>query len=115
MSQQERNQPRLSNDPGRASGLSPGLATIDCQTCPVRGLRCGSCMVPVVAQAWLGQEIPTRSQPAIEAGEADELTDEEWAAVDIFVEAGLVSLLDAAEATAQREVASPRLRLSDAG
>ncbi|UJH71309.1 hypothetical protein [Ornithinimicrobium sp. INDO-MA30-4] len=72
-------------------------------------------MVPVVAQAWMGHEIPVRDESAADSGEADELTDEEWAAVDIFVQAGLVSLLDAADATAQRVVVSPHLRLSDVG
>ena len=61
---------------------------IDCQTCPVRDLHCSDCMVTTLLVPASG-ELP--------------LDGPERAAVTRFVEAGLVSALEATSARAQRE------------
>lgn len=91
------------------------LTSIDCQECPVRGLRCDVCIVPVIAHSWLESGNPSLDADQSQDSQSDELTEDEWAAVDVFVGAGLVSLLDAAEATAQREVAPAGSWLSEVG
>ncbi len=94
------------------------MTVIDCYTCPVRGRHCGDCIVPVVARQWLPEPAaaapvtrttggapehrsrgvhPPRDPP----GDADvELQDAEWDAVEVFVRAGMVNTLDAADARA---------------
>ncbi|MCE0488027.1 hypothetical protein [Ornithinimicrobium sediminis] len=104
------------------------MTIIDCQTCPVRGRMCGDCFVPVVARQWLEDPVPggrgrggrpapvARADPPTTTGlppaaEGLEPDDAEWAAVDVFVRAGMVNALDAAGVTATRS----RQLWSDAG
>lgn len=83
------------------------MTIIDCNTCPVRGQRCSSCFVPVVAGAWLHDErdestsVQTASTTSGRApAPSMPLTDAEWDAVDVFVGAGLVHTLDVLELVA---------------
>jgi len=61
---------------------------IDCQTCPVRDVHCGECIVPALLA-------PETAELGLDAAER--------AAVTRFVEAGLVSAHDAAGLQARRE------------
>jgi hypothetical protein len=61
---------------------------IDCHSCPVRDLHCDDCMVTALL-APQGSELP--------------LDAAERAAVDRFVEAGLVTLQEGVAAVARRE------------
>ncbi|MFI7589488.1 hypothetical protein ACIB24_20680 [Spongisporangium articulatum] len=56
------------------------MTTIDCDTCTVRGLACGDCVVTVL----LG------SAPPVEAGAPIELDNREQAAIAVLAGAGLV-------------------------
>lgn len=89
------------------------MTIIDCYTCPVRGRHCGDCVVPVVARQWLPEPGTTSATThagaapagapagaATPAGHHDELQDAEWDAVEVFVRAGMINTLDAADAWA---------------
>ena len=75
--------------------MASGVLSIDCQTCPVRDLHCGECMVPVLV------ELATHGGPA-EVTEAA-LDPHERAAVTALVRSGLVSAHAAATARVQLE------------
>ena len=73
---------------------------IDCQTCPVRHVRCDDCIVTALG--------PAPARPLIETAPRwgdDELPldDAERQAIGIFVRAGLVDPEHAASLTARRE------------
>jgi hypothetical protein len=61
---------------------------VDCQTCPVRDVRCGECMVTALLEP-VTAELPL--DPA------------ELAAVSTFVDAGLVSTTEASGLSVRRE------------
>ena len=66
---------------------------IDCQTCPVREVRCDECIVTALG-----------GLPLVQLGDGEMPLDEaERRAVDIFVGAGMVDVADAAMLTARRE------------
>lgn len=83
------------------------MTIIDCTTCPVRGQRCSTCFVPVVAGVWLSDDI-AQSEAASAAPDARSLSlnDAEWDAVDAFIGAGMVNALDVLGLVAHPEVAS---------
>ena len=84
------------------------MTIIDCHTCPVRGHDCACCFVPVVASQWLhGEDVPPE-QPS--APRALPLSDAEWDAVDTFVTAGLVNVLDVVDLVATTEVVPTAFR-----
>ncbi|MEP6799904.1 MAG: hypothetical protein ABI890_17230 [Lapillicoccus sp.] len=85
---------------------------IDCQTCPVRHVRCDDCIVTALAQT---SSLPLVSirRPGEWDGDEGEAPDYELAldaaerrAVDLFVRAGLVDAQHAATLTARRESSS---------
>ncbi|MDQ2756431.1 MAG: hypothetical protein M3Y71_07685 [Actinomycetota bacterium] len=75
---------------------------IDCQTCPVRNVRCDDCIVTALG--------PAPARPLLELGVRAVSSEEdlpldaaERRAVGIFVRAGLVSPEHAATVTSRRE------------
>lgn len=71
---------------------------VDCDTCPVREVRCDDCMVPVL-----------RGLPVVRLAEGELLLDAaEQRAVERFVARGLVDPEHAATLTARREPWSVR-------
>jgi hypothetical protein len=66
---------------------------MDCDTCPVRGLRCDDCVVTALGH--LPVVVLTDGELALDAAE--------WRAVDRFVAAGLVSPDVAGSLVARRE------------
>ena len=66
---------------------------IDCQTCPVREVRCDECIVTALG-----------GLPLVQLGDGEMLLDEaERLAVNVFVGAGMLDAADAAMLTARRE------------
>lgn len=82
------------------------MTIIDCNTCPVRGQRCSTCFVPVVAGAWLSEDIEgVAASRAPGNARSLSLSDAEWDAVDVFIGAGMVNALDVLDLVATPEVA----------
>ncbi len=69
---------------------------VDCDTCPVRHIRCDDCLVTAFAS------LPVVPLLRLAEGELP-LDADEYRAVARFVAAGLVSADDAAAVTARRE------------
>ena len=65
---------------------------ISCDTCPARGLRCDGCMMSVLAHPVFAT-IPVRSES---------LDAEDQRVLNVFVDAGLVTPQDAANAEVER-------------
>ncbi len=82
------------------------MTIIDCNTCPVRGQRCSTCFVPVVAGAWLSDDIAESTGVSAADGKRSlSLTDAEWDAVDVFIGAGMVNALDVLDLVSHPEAA----------
>ncbi len=85
---------------------------IDCGSCPVRDRHCADCMVTVLLQ----MPVPRADLFPAEAGGRNELgltvTERERAALDIFVDAGMLS---ASQVRAARPVAEPLVGLRSTG
>ncbi len=85
------------------------MTIIDCNTCPVRGQRCSTCFVPVVAGAWLSDDVAETATASVPPDARSlSLSDAEWEAVDVFIGAGMVNALDVLDLVAHPEAASAR-------
>ena len=83
------------------------MTIIDCNTCPVRGQRCSTCFVPVVAGAWLSDDIAETATATLPPDARSlSLRDAEWDAVDVFIGAGMVNALDVLDLVAHPETTS---------
>lgn len=66
---------------------------IDCDTCTVRGLACGDCVISVLL-GHPGMPAPARAPDGIpEAGTVVEIGTDEHRALDVLAEAGMVPRL----------------------
>ena len=68
------------------------MMNVDCETCPVQGLRCEDCVITALF-------VPGSSELPLDAGETN--------AVAMFVRAGLVSVENSAGLRARREPWEP--------